>query len=140
MTKVADAVADTKENPRMFGINIVFLIMSILSLLVLLLGIFGCKERLIPKKTVTVQEDLDIKNPNQEMTTKDITEIEIVIDEKEKPYDNISINTKSDSSTIVDDTISIDDSSSIRDKSDADTITENDNPLHNPFLKMTSLD
>jgi len=136
MTKVANAVADTKENPRMFGINIVFLVMSILSLLVLLLGIFGCKEKPIPKKNNTKQEDLDIKKPKQEMTTKDITDIEIVIDDKEKPDDSISINT---TSTIVDDAVSIDDLS-IRDKSDADTITENDNPLHNPFMRMTPLD
>ncbi|OUM64077.1 hypothetical protein PIROE2DRAFT_9242 [Piromyces sp. E2] len=140
MTKVANAVADKKENPRMFGINIVFLVMSILSLIVLILGIFGCKEKPIPKKIDINQEEIDMKEkPKQEMTTKDITDIEIVIDDKKKTYDSISINTKSDTSTIVDDTNSIDDDLSIKDKSDADTITENDNSLHNPFMFMTPL-
>jgi len=52
MTKVARANPQ-KENPEMYGVNIVFLIMTFISILLFLLGIFGCKDKIIKKKDTT---------------------------------------------------------------------------------------
>ncbi|ORX41322.1 MFS general substrate transporter [Piromyces finnis] len=115
ITRIANATAYTKESPRMYGINIDFLLLTILSLFVFLLGVFGCKEKIIIKNDIN-QENID-KKPKQEIITKDITDIKIIIEENEGSYCNISIN------TIVDDGDSNNDIS-IKDKSDEETIIE----------------
>jgi len=48
MTKATEWVSSTKENPEMFGVNIAFLTMTFLSIIMILMGIFGCKYT--PKK------------------------------------------------------------------------------------------
>jgi len=138
MTKVSNAVADTKENPGMYGINIVFLIMSVLSVIVFILGIVGCKRQPITINTDIKNKDiLDVKKPLPEMISKDITDIEIVIDGKEKIYDGISV--KSDTDTIIDERISIDELSIKDNKSDADTIIETGN-LFKGMTPLNTLD
>ncbi|ORX82023.1 MFS family major facilitator transporter [Anaeromyces robustus] len=57
MTKATEAVSTTKKDPKMYGINIAFLIMAILAFIMLLLGIFGCKST--PKKN---NDDKESKN------------------------------------------------------------------------------
>eukprot|EP00833_Pecoramyces_ruminatium_P006340 jgi/Orpsp1_1/1180372/evm.model.c7180000073122.1 len=49
MTKVAKANPQ-KENPEMYGVNIVFLIMTFISILLFLLGMFGCKGKIFKNK------------------------------------------------------------------------------------------
>ncbi|ORX78981.1 major facilitator superfamily protein permease [Anaeromyces robustus] len=50
MTFVSDKVKTTKPYPDLYGVNIVFLVMAIISFIILLLGIFGCHDPLIIKK------------------------------------------------------------------------------------------
>jgi len=120
MTKIANASVGKKESPQMYGINMVFLIMTFLSVVLLLIGIFGCKEKFIKKRVI--EEEKAAK----EMTMKDFSDVEIDID-KEKTLDNISIKEGSENGTVIDidNEISIDELS-IKDKSDADTIIDND--------------
>jgi len=118
MTKVANAVANTKENPRMYGINIVFLIMSILSVIILLLGIFACKQSPMKKNNKDQEKEKKMK----ELSIDDKLNIDIVI-EKEKALNKKSIDTISETDTIIDNEISIDELS-VKDKSDVDTIIE----------------
>ncbi|KAL6588427.1 MFS general substrate transporter [Neocallimastix sp. 'constans'] len=67
MTTVANAVKDTKNEPQLFGINIVFLIMAVLSFIILLFGIFGCESRSVHKKNKSKKGKNDIKNSMKEL-------------------------------------------------------------------------
>ncbi|KAG4094647.1 major facilitator superfamily transporter [Neocallimastix lanati (nom. inval.)] len=120
MTKISNASVGKKESPQMYGINVVFLIMTFLSVILLLIGIFGCKEKFIKKRVI--EEEKAVK----EMTMKSFSDVEIDID-KEKTLDNISVKEGSENGTVIDidNEISIDDLS-VKDKSDADTIIDND--------------
>jgi len=116
MTKVANTIGKNKESPIMYGVNFVFLILAILSVIVFLIGIFGCKDK--PKKPA--DKEKDIKKSDPEMTVKDKSDIEIVVD-----HDNsLEGKSKSDVGTIVDNEISIDEIS-IKDRSDVDTVIDN---------------
>jgi len=123
MTKIARANPD-KKSPEMFGINIVFLIMTFISVLLLLVGIFGCKEKVFKKKPAA-----PIKaSGEKEMAMKkgDSNEmVEIVINDKDKTLDHIS-----DSGTVIDanNEISIDEIS-IKDRSDVETVIDSDKSL-----------
>jgi EmrB/QacA subfamily drug resistance transporter len=118
MTKVANAVVDTKENPKMYGINIVFLIMSILSVIILLLGIFACKQSPTKKNVKDQEKEKEMK----ELSSDDKLNIDIVIAD-EKASNKKSTDTISETDTIIYNEISIDELS-IKDKSDTDTIIE----------------
>jgi len=93
MTKVTDAVNKTKEYPQMFGINIAFLSMSILSVIMILMGIFGCKHRNTKKGEEKKNENesaTENQAENKEMTTTNNNpEVDITIDKEtssnEKP-------------------------------------------------------
>ncbi|ORX80001.1 MFS general substrate transporter [Anaeromyces robustus] len=140
MTKVSNTIGAKKESPQMYGINIVFLIMTLLSVIVLLLGIFACNQSLTNNS-----KKINEKKLTKEMEmTKDITDIEIVIDkekevekEKEKDFDKKSITGISETDTIIDNEISMDEIS-ISSKSDADTIIGNDIISLKPFTKLES--
>jgi len=67
ITKVANGVGRHKESPEMYGINVVFLIMSILGFFILLLGIFGCKQPLINKQSNPSKKENDHKS-NEDST------------------------------------------------------------------------
>jgi len=117
MTKVANTIGKNKEDPRMYGINIVFLIMSILSVIAFLIGIFGCRDSFLKKKGQKETKEMEIKKPEQETVTKDDldkSKVEIVIDRE---------NSKSDTGTVIDHELSFD-NISIKDRSDAETIID----------------
>lgn len=44
LTKVASIVGKSKENPDMFGFNVVYLIMSILGFMIVFIGIYGMRK------------------------------------------------------------------------------------------------
>ncbi|KAG4095739.1 MFS general substrate transporter [Neocallimastix lanati (nom. inval.)] len=119
MTKIANASVGKKENPQMYGINVVFLIMTFFSVILLLIGIFGCKEKFIRNKVINKEKAV------MEMTKKDISDVEIVIN-KDKISDSISFKQNSENDTIIDiyNEISIDEIG-IKDKSDIDTVIDN---------------
>jgi len=87
MTKVANAVVDTKENPKMYGINIVFLIMSILSVIILLLGIFACKQSPTKKNVKDQEKEKEMK----ELSSDDKLNIDIVIADERHQIKNPQI-------------------------------------------------
>jgi len=123
ITKVANGIGRHKESPEMYGINVVFLIMAILSLIILLLGIFGCKQGLISKNNPSRDEkpndDLkDVKEKN--VTNKDNSDIEVVIKDKEMNEKTLHQHQESDINTIIDKNSNTEDSS--KDKSESDTI------------------
>jgi len=66
MTGVAKTLGKNKENPEMYGFNFVFLTMTGLSLIILLMGIFGCKKQ--PKKEKETNEDKESKDSLTETT------------------------------------------------------------------------
>jgi len=136
MTKIANASVGKKESPQMYGINVVFLIMAIISFILLLVGIFGCKEKLIKRREIEEQEEKKIK----EMTMKDISEVEISI-EKEKTLDGISVRQDSDNGTVIDanNEVSIDEVS-IRDKSDVDTIIDHEITSRDAAAKSSEIE
>eukprot|EP00833_Pecoramyces_ruminatium_P001488 jgi/Orpsp1_1/1175520/evm.model.c7180000054193.1 len=101
-TRVANAVIDIKENPNMYGINIVFLIMSILSVFILMLGIFACKNTPTKKNINEMEKDTKEMIPINEKSNFDI-----IID-KENASVKKSIDSKSDADTIINKEISID--------------------------------
>jgi len=136
MTKIANASVGKKESPQMYGINVVFLIMAIISFILLLVGIFGCKEKLIKRREIEEQEEKKIK----EMTMKDISEVEISI-EKEKTLDGISVRQDSDNGTVIDanNEVSIDEVS-IRDKSDVDTVIDHEITSRDAAAKSSEIE
>jgi EmrB/QacA subfamily drug resistance transporter len=67
MTNVRDYVRGKKENPDLYGINVVFLGMAILSFIVLLFGIFGCENQYFWK--IGGKKGKDIKNSMEELDT-----------------------------------------------------------------------
>jgi MFS family permease len=83
MTKATEAVIKTKTNPnaQMFGINIAFLGMSLFAVILLLLGIFGCK--CIPKKSKeeNKNEDNKSKESSEEKLVKEKSDIGIEVKE-----------------------------------------------------------
>jgi len=82
MTEVAHTLGSSKENPEMYGFNIVFLTMTGLSFILLFFGIFKSDSRTIkstkltqeindqnhPKKTSSIDEISDITTPSMENT------------------------------------------------------------------------
>ena len=93
MTKVANTIGKDKENPRMYGINIVFLIMSILSVIILIVGIFGCRQPFIQKRKGkdhnknnknNENEEIIKKSSKEEMVSTDVkvTNVEIIVEDK----------------------------------------------------------
>jgi len=123
MTKVANTIGKNKESPIMYGVNFVFLVLAILSVVVLLIGIFGCKDK--PKNSANKEKDIKMSDP--EMAVTDKSEIEIVVG-----HDNsLEGKSKSDVGTVVDNEISIDEIS-IKDRSDVDTVIDHDVILKEP--------
>ncbi|OUM64075.1 hypothetical protein PIROE2DRAFT_9240 [Piromyces sp. E2] len=124
MTKVANTIGKNKESPRMFGINVVFLIMSILSVIVLFIGLIGCKDSFFTKKNGQKEKkEMELKKPEQDMFTKEDLEkskVEIVIDKE---------NSKSDIGTVIDHELTLEEIS-VKDKSDVETVIENELSMH----------
>jgi len=109
MTKVANTIGKNKESPKMYGINIVFLLMGFFSLLIVILGMVGCKEKLIQKKSFNKNIVTNNMTTQEIPTTKDITDIEIIINKNKIPCD-INKNNNSNTDTIVnEDNVSIND-------------------------------
>jgi len=75
MTAVANIVKGKKANPDMFGFNFVFLTMTGLAVILLILGIFGCKKQ--PKKEIN-------NNENELNELKEIKEEESEESKKER--------------------------------------------------------
>jgi len=69
-TMVANAVKDTKESPEMFGINISFLIMTLISIIVLIFGFISEDEKLKTKSIEKENKDI-IKIDNQNDLSKE---------------------------------------------------------------------
>ncbi|ORY73339.1 major facilitator superfamily protein [Neocallimastix californiae] len=109
MTKVSKAVAHSKPNPDMYGINVVFLIMSITSLIVFLIGIFGYK--------YTEKQNNSKKEIEQNAFAIEIDDIK----NKKGKNQNHDKNEQSNSKTVIDDNISSDKTYS----SDVETLMEN---------------
>jgi len=109
MTKVSKAVAHSKPNPDMYGINVVFLIMSITSLIVFLIGIFGYK--------YTEKQNNSKKEIEQNAFAIEIDDIK----NKKGKNQNHDKNEQSNSNTVIDDNISSDKTYS----SDVETLMEN---------------
>ncbi|ORX41778.1 MFS general substrate transporter [Anaeromyces robustus] len=153
MTKIANGVRGSKENPEMYGINVVFLIMSILSGLLLLIGIFGCKDSLFKKKPTPTNNDEDNKKNEEkekekdikkiDMTQdKDISEVRICIDDEDiekinKTLENISYRPVSEGDTVIENGLSLD-GISIKDKSDVETVIENQDEAEIDVVVNTS--
>jgi len=90
MTKVAEAHPE-RESPKMYGINVVFLIMSVLSTFVLLLGVVGCHERTLSSKSAKNAfgkfNDVKIEISQKEMCLReDETQVEIVVGNPEDKF------------------------------------------------------
>jgi len=90
MTKVANTIGKDKESPRMYGINVVFLIMAILSVIILIVGFFGCRQPFIQRKGKVDNINKDKSNDEkeklkQEMVSTEIktTNVEVIIDDKD---------------------------------------------------------
>jgi len=66
MTTVRDYVKDHKEEPELFGINVVFLSMAFLSFIILLFGIFGCESKFLS----SCKGNKDAKNSLKEIKEK----------------------------------------------------------------------
>jgi len=101
MTKATDAVQGSKENPKMYGINIAFLGMCILAVVQLLLGIFGCKSTPKQNKKENKNEAAKSQESSEEMLVKekpdvgiDVKEDDEIKEEEEKPINNESSTTK----------------------------------------------
>ena len=124
MTKVSKAVAHSKPNPEMYGINIVFLIMSITSFIVFLIGLFGCKSNKSKKQD----------NNKKEIDQDKIDKIEIEIDEGKTKSNHNEEEENSESSTVIDKEISYDKSTN---QSDSETEMENETDITS---KMEVLD
>jgi len=110
MTKVSKAVAHSKQNPDMYGINVVFLIMSITSLIIFLIGIFGYK--------YTRQQNNNKKEIEQNALA---IKIDDVNNKKGKKL-NHNKDEKSESNTMIDNDISLD---KTYNSSEVETIMEN---------------
>jgi len=85
MTAVAKMVQNKKENPEMYGFNVVFLSMTVLSIILFLLGIFGCKDNSkkqehSSEKEIQEKKTLEEGNANKEST---------FINENDSEVDNI---------------------------------------------------
>ncbi|ORX41323.1 MFS general substrate transporter [Piromyces finnis] len=68
MTTVSNSVKGKKENPDMFGFNVVFLTMTGLAIILSLLGIFGCKKE--TKKSTISSEKSIIENKSLDESEK----------------------------------------------------------------------
>jgi len=98
MTMVQNMVKDSKPEPQLYGINIVFLVMAGISFIILLFGIFGCKDETKSSKSkkdnkrILQQKEKDIKkidndtkdsiDNNNNLSEQDV--VEVVINEKNK--------------------------------------------------------
>jgi len=93
MTAVAKSVQGKKENPDMFGFNIVFLTMTVLAVFLLLLGIFGCKKQSKNKncsaenseeEKKTSEESNKTENPStvEELPKENKDDVNIVVKEE----------------------------------------------------------
>jgi len=103
ITKVAHGIGSHKENPEMFGINVVFLSMAIIGFILLLLGIFGCKQPFIRKQNKPknesenelINDDTALELKEKKMTT---TDEKTGIDIKDRDLTNSENGTPIDSS------------------------------------------
>jgi len=67
MTSVEKIVKDYKPEPQLYGINVVFLSMALISFIILLLGIFGCEDKITFNKKQNNNKNNDkIKNSMNE--------------------------------------------------------------------------
>ncbi|OUM64076.1 hypothetical protein PIROE2DRAFT_9241 [Piromyces sp. E2] len=91
MTKVSNTIGKDKPNPKMYGINVVFLIMAIISVVVLLIGLFGCRQPFIKKRkgkvdNINNNENNEEKEKKEKMemisTDTKVTNVEIIIENK----------------------------------------------------------
>jgi len=126
MTKVSKAVAHSKPNPEMYGINIVFLVMSITSFIVFLIGLFGCKSN----------------NKKQNNNTKEVDQdkgdkIEIEIDERKTKSDHSEDEENSENSTVIDKEVSLDKSTN---PSESETEMENESDITSKKEVLDSID
>ncbi|ORX42209.1 MFS general substrate transporter [Piromyces finnis] len=81
MTIVADNVKTKKDNPEMYGFNIVFLFMTGFSVILLLLGIFSYK--IESKKEENTANKIKSETLNEKISMKeDQQEIDIVVERK----------------------------------------------------------
>jgi len=133
MTKIANASVGKKESPQMYGINVVFLIMTFFSVILLLIGIFGCKEKFVRKKVIDKEKAI------MEMTKNAISDVEIVIN-KESTSDSSSFKQNSENGTIIDiyNEISIDEMA-IKEKSDIDTVIDDVDSVKETSSKEDSI-
>jgi len=120
LTKVAKAVRNKKESPEMYGVNVVFLIMSIFSFVVFLIGVFACKQTKSPSK---VKKDGKIEGPVEMTTTKGDQQetVEIDINDANEKKKDLNENSGSEFSTVIEGHSTNDDISN-----SSDTIHETD--------------
>jgi len=127
MTKVANANPQ-KESPELYGINIVFLIMAVLSTIILLLGIFGCHQSLNIKKASTEKKSATTEKDEMIKTSGDKKSgIEVIVKDQSSKL-NKENSTESESSTIIESNkTSVDNTEDI---SDIKTIEENPDEIN----------
>jgi len=84
MTMVSDKVKNTKPQPDLYGIRIVFLCMAIISFIILSFGIFAGESKFLSKKgkknNILNDEELNKKSSNEKR--EDDNEVVVVIDNK----------------------------------------------------------
>ncbi|OUM64078.1 hypothetical protein PIROE2DRAFT_9243 [Piromyces sp. E2] len=95
MTTVAKSVIGKKENPDMYGFNVVFLTMTVLAVILLLLGIFGCKNQ--SKSNNNTNEKSEEEKKSSKESPKDENDPKI----EESSNKEKEINTKEDNVNIV---------------------------------------
>jgi len=87
MTTVSNFVKDSKPEPDLFGIRIVFLCMAIISVIILLFGVFACESKFLSKRkerkiiTKNSIEKLNNEKIDKKNKIEEINEVEIVIDD-----------------------------------------------------------
>jgi len=120
MTKVANTIGKDMEHPTMYGFRVVNLVMGCFAFISVLLGIFGCNQKLFGNPDKKKKEN-EIKKPEQEMTIKDNSGVEIIVDDKKESGEN----SKSETGTMVDNEIS-NQEGHVKDISEIETIMDND--------------
>ncbi|OUM64074.1 hypothetical protein PIROE2DRAFT_9239 [Piromyces sp. E2] len=88
MTKVANTIGKDMEHPTMYGFRVVNLVMAGFTFISVLLGIFGCNQKLFAKNNKSNEKEKNNKKSGQEMTVKDNSGVEIVVDGKKDPDNN----------------------------------------------------
>jgi len=89
MTKVARYVEGKKEHPDMYGFNVAYLIMAFLGIIVLILGIFGCKNEGNTKRGKKEEKKSEL---NSSSTSNE--SIDYVKEEEEEEEEEIEIKIK----------------------------------------------